>query len=108
MKVSSQQAKDNDGALKKCRHLMKWMKIFTQLGTVMGLIYNNCCFSKSVQSYRASCLDFLMGMLSPSSESRHPLGNSPACIYVGEMGYNYVYDAIKSFWPKPSLPTVCL
>lgn len=34
-----------------------------------------------------------------------PLGSPPACIYVGETGYNCVYDAIKSFWPKPSLPT---
>lgn len=39
--------------------------------------------------------------------SSRPLGNAPACIYVGEMGCNCVYDAIKSFWPKPSLPTVC-
>lgn len=37
-----------------------------------------------------------------------PLGASPACIYVGETGYNCVYDAIKSFWPKPLLPTLCL
>lgn len=37
-----------------------------------------------------------------------PLGNSPACVYIGETRYNCVYDAIKSFWPKPLLPTVCL
>lgn len=40
--------------------------------------------------------------------SSRPLGSSPARIYVGEMGYNCVYDAIKPFWPKPSLPTACL
>lgn len=40
--------------------------------------------------------------------SSRPLDNSPACVYIGETGYNCVYDAIKYFWPKPLLPTVCL
>lgn len=32
--------------------------------------------------------------------SSRSLDNSPACVYIGETGYNCVYDAIKSFLAK--------
>lgn len=69
-----------------------------------------CYSTKSVVSHQAPYFDLLMGILPlrGGMTSSRPLGYSPVRIYVAEMGYNCVYDAIKSFWPKPLLPTACL
>lgn len=74
---------------------MKHRHIFNDDGNILWLIYFPFTHIRTVLFSL-----FHMGMPSPSFTSSCPLGNTPACIYVGEMGYNSVYDAIKSFLAK--------